>query len=69
MSFPKKNRPTGRSRVKAGSSLGALPCGRHAIGHGEFNQSAAFNVATTILAALGQKRDAMRFVILEDISI
>jgi phosphatidylserine/phosphatidylglycerophosphate/cardiolipin synthase-like enzyme len=26
-----------------------------------------FNVATTILAALGQKRDAMRFVILEDI--
>jgi len=28
-----------------------------------------FNVATTILAALGQKRDAMRFVILEDISI
>ena len=26
-----------------------------------------FNVATTILEALGQKRDAMRFVILEDI--
>jgi phosphatidylserine/phosphatidylglycerophosphate/cardiolipin synthase-like enzyme len=26
-----------------------------------------FNVATTILAALGQKRDAMRFVILEDV--
>jgi phosphatidylserine/phosphatidylglycerophosphate/cardiolipin synthase-like enzyme len=26
-----------------------------------------FNVATTILAALGQKRDALRFVILEDI--
>jgi hypothetical protein len=26
-----------------------------------------FNVATTILAALGQRRDAMRFVILEDV--
>jgi PLD-like domain len=26
-----------------------------------------FNVATTILAALGQKREAMRFVILEDV--